>query len=102
MTVDAALRRAAAELTRCRAGGARTLVLVTGQGFGSHGGRARLPESFHFIAEIIDHFDIVALQEVKNLGAMDRLVSLLGAHWRYFVNDSSGAGRGNHERMAFL
>ncbi|MEL6431254.1 MAG: Smr/MutS family protein [Planctomycetota bacterium] len=42
MTVDAALRRAAAELTRCRAGGARTLVLVTGQGFGSHGGRARL------------------------------------------------------------
>jgi len=66
------------------------------------GGRARLPESFHYSAEIIDHFDIVALQEVKSLAAMDRLIALLGGQWRYFVNDSSGAGRGNHERMAFL
>lgn len=40
--VDAALRRAAEELARCRAGGIRTLILVTGQGYGSHGGKARL------------------------------------------------------------
>ncbi len=66
------------------------------------GGRLRLPESYHYIAEIIDHFDICAIQEVKDLRAMDRLVGLLGPNWRYFVNDSTGGGRGNHERMAFV
>lgn len=66
------------------------------------GGRPRLRESFHYIAEIIDHFDICAIQEVKDMEAMENLMRLLGPNWTYFVNDSSGAGRGNHERMAFV
>ncbi len=66
------------------------------------GGRPRLPESFHYITEIIDHFDICALQEVKNLWAVERLSRLLGPNWDFFINDSSDVGRGNHERMAFL
>lgn len=66
------------------------------------GGRERLPESFHYIAEIIDHFDICAIQEVKNIDAMKQLMRLLGGNWDYFINDSSGGGRGNHERMAFV
>lgn len=66
------------------------------------GGRPRLPESFHYIAEIIDHFDICALQEVKSVEAMEQLMGLLGPNWDYFINDSSGSGRGNHERMAFV
>lgn len=66
------------------------------------GGRLRLPESYHYIAEIIDHFDICALQEVKDVAAVERLMKLLGDNWDYFINDSSGGGRGNHERMAFL
>ena len=66
------------------------------------GGRKRLPESYHYIAEIIDHFDICAVQEVKDLDAMERLMKLLGPNWDYFINDSSGGGRGNHERMAFV
>ena len=66
------------------------------------GGRKRLDESYHYIAEIIDHFDICALQEVKDSEAVDRLMRLLGPNWTYFINDSSGPGRGNHERMAFL
>ena len=66
------------------------------------GGRPRLDESFHYIAEIIDHFDICAIQEVKSLEAIERLVRLLGRNWDFFVNDSSGGGRGNHERMAFV
>lgn len=66
------------------------------------GGRPRLPESFHYIAEIIDHFDICAIQEVKDIDAMEQLVKLLGRNWDYFINDSSGGGRGNHERMAFV
>lgn len=66
------------------------------------GGRARLRESFHYIAEIIDHFDICAVQEVKDIESVDRLCKLLGRNWDFFINDSSGTGRGNHERMAFL
>lgn len=66
------------------------------------GGRKRMDESFHYIAEIIDHFDICAIQEVKDIEAMEKLVRLLGRNWHYFINDSSGAGRGNHERMAFV
>lgn len=66
------------------------------------GGRPRLPESFHYIAEIVDHFDICAIQEVKSQDAIAKLIRLLGPNWDYFVNDSSGAGRGNHERMAFV
>ena len=66
------------------------------------GGRPRLPESFHYIAEIIDHFDICALQEVKNMWAVERLARLLGPNWKYFINDSSDVGRGNNERMAYF
>lgn len=66
------------------------------------GGRPRLPESFHYIAEIIDHFDICALQEVKNVWAVERISKLLGPNWDYFINDSSDVGRGNSERMAYL
>lgn len=66
------------------------------------GGRPRLRESFHYIAEIIDHFDICAVQEVKDIESVERLVKLLGGNWDFFINDSSGSGRGNHERMAFL
>lgn len=66
------------------------------------GGRPRLAESFHYIAEIIDHFDICAVQEVKDIESVARLCKLLGQNWDFFINDSSGSGRGNHERMAFL
>lgn len=65
------------------------------------GGRLRLNESMHYIAEIIDHFDICAIQEVKDIASMERLMRLLGPNWIYFINDSSGSGRGNYERMAF-
>ena len=54
------------------------------------GGRKRLPESYHYIAEIIDHFDICAIQEVKDIESMERLQRLLGPNWDYFINDSSG------------
>lgn len=66
------------------------------------GGRPRLNESYHYIAEIIDHFDICAIQEVKDIDAVRKLKNLLGPNWEFFINDSSGKGRGNHERMAFL
>jgi len=66
-------------------------------------GRPRLDESFHYIAEIIDTFDICAVQEVKaDLAPLERLVKLLGPNWKYFVSDVTEGAPGNRERMAFL
>lgn len=66
-------------------------------------GAPRRDESYHYIAEIIDHFDICAVQEVKkDLAPLKRLVNLLGPNWDYFVTDVTEGTKGNHERQAFL
>ncbi|MHA6264903.1 endonuclease/exonuclease/phosphatase family protein [Arenibacterium sp. CAU 1754] len=66
-------------------------------------GMLRLDESYHYIAEIVDKFDICAIQEVKSsLKPLERLVKLLGPHWEYFVSDVSSHKGGNSERMAFV
>lgn len=41
-TIEAAERRLAQELARCRAGGVSNVLVVTGKGHGSFAGRARL------------------------------------------------------------
>ncbi len=66
-------------------------------------GVPRMDESYHFITEIIDHFDICAIQEVKtDLGPLRRLKDLLGPNWDFFVSDVSTHKGGNNERMAFM
>nr|WP_246195252.1 endonuclease/exonuclease/phosphatase family protein [Paracoccus litorisediminis] len=67
------------------------------------GGLPRLPESIHYIAEIIAAFDICALQELRpNLEPIRRLKTLLGPNWEYFLTDVSDHEGGNDERMAFF
>lgn len=67
------------------------------------GGLPRLPESLHYIAEIIATFDICALQELRpNLEPIRRLKTLLGPNWDYFLTDVSDHEGGNSERMAFF
>lgn len=66
-----------------------------------YGGRC--PECFYYIAEIISHFDLVAIQEVnEDLSALDRVQELLGGWWKYIVTDVTEGKSGNGERMAFL
>ena len=66
-------------------------------------GVPRLDESYHYIAEIVNSFDICAVQEIKSdLAPLQRLVKLLGPQWEYFVSDVSTHRGGNSERMAFL
>jgi endonuclease/exonuclease/phosphatase family metal-dependent hydrolase len=63
----------------------------------------RLPESLHYIAEIINHFDLVAIQEVKeNLADLRQLLSVLGNWWEYIVTDVVAGKSGNTERIAYL
>ena len=66
-----------------------------------HGPRQR--ESFHYIAEIISSFDLVAVQEVnRNLSALEKVLNLLGGKWDYIVTDATEGPGGNDERLAFV
>lgn len=63
----------------------------------------RLEESMYYIAEIISHFDIIAIQEVReNLRALDKIRDILGSFWKYVVTDVTEGKPGNRERLAFL
>ena len=66
-------------------------------------GVPRMDESFHYLAEIVDHFYICAIQEVNSdLAPLRRLKNLLGPNWDFFVSDVSTHKGGNNERMAFM
>ncbi len=72
--------------------------------FGNGGGYWRQIDAMLYIAEIIDHFDLVAVQEVNtNLDQLkDLMKNYLGEAWDYIVTDTTGGDLGNDERMAFL
>jgi endonuclease/exonuclease/phosphatase family metal-dependent hydrolase len=62
----------------------------------------RTPDAYYFIAEIIDHFDLVAVQEVRGLGGLRELTRRLGPYWDFVVTDTTLGQRGNHERLAYM
>lgn len=67
------------------------------------GNGPRLRESFHYLAEIVARFDLIAVQEVnRDLAPFERLVHLLGPEWNYIVTGVTEGKSGNEERMAFL
>jgi endonuclease/exonuclease/phosphatase family metal-dependent hydrolase len=64
---------------------------------------ARQREALYYIAEIIDHFDIVAVQEVRDdLSSLEKVMDILGSSWEYLLTDVTAGGQGNQERMAFV
>jgi len=70
-------------------------------GGSKYGGRDFEP--IYYIAEIISHFDIVALQEVRaDLSEFKRLHRILGPDWDYVATDVTDGAAGNGERMVFL
>jgi hypothetical protein len=63
----------------------------------------RSDEPLYYIAEIIDHFDLVAVQEVReDLTVLNRLIEILGSWWKVLLTDVTEGRPGNRERMAFL
>ena len=68
--------------------------------FSDGGAYDRTTESLLYIAEIIDHFDLVAIQEVNHdLKKFELLMQrYLGGDWDYILTDASG----NRERLAKL
>lgn len=63
----------------------------------------RQREALYYIAEIIDHFDIVAVQEVRDdLSSLEAVMQILGSQWEYLLTDVTEGRQGNSERMAFV
>jgi endonuclease/exonuclease/phosphatase family metal-dependent hydrolase len=63
----------------------------------------RLPETYFYIAEIINRFDLVAIQEVKStLTDLEIIMRLLGSNWAYLIADITEGTDGNSERFAYV
>lgn len=55
------------------------------------------------IAEIIGHFDVIALQEVKdNIRGLRDVMHVLGPDWGLILTDVNRGAAGNGERMAYI
>ncbi len=64
----------------------------------------RTTEAFHYIAEIISRFDIVAVQEIcEDLAPLNKVMGLLGRQYDYIVTDVTHSSLGgNDERLGFI
>ncbi|WP_299084027.1 endonuclease/exonuclease/phosphatase family protein [uncultured Ruegeria sp.] len=62
----------------------------------------RLEESYYYIAEIISAFDVVSVQEVNSLRALEKVMDILGPSWDHMTTDINPAKGGNEERMTFI
>ncbi len=71
--------------------------------FDSNAYGMRLEEALYYIAEIVAHFDLVAVQEVRDkLEGINRLMRILGDWWKVIFTDVTEGSPGNKERMAFV
>ena len=67
------------------------------------GRKARRPESLHFIAEIINSFDLVAIAELRrDLRQLRKVMDILGPYWSVVYSDYIPDPGGNKERFAYL
>jgi hypothetical protein len=70
-------------------------------GAGKYAGRDF--ECLYYIAEIISHFDIIALQEIRSdLREFNALRKILGPDWSFIASDVTDGSAGNGERMIFV
>lgn len=55
------------------------------------------------IAEILQRFDVIAVQEVKaNLRALRHVLKKMGPRWGFVLTDVTRGAKGNGERLAFI
>ena len=63
----------------------------------------RRPEAYFYIAEILNRFDLIAIQEIKStLDDLNIVMRLLGSDWEYMINDITEGSAGNSERSAYV
>ncbi len=67
------------------------------------GRKPRREASIHFIAEILNQFDLIAITELrKNMEDLRRVMRILGPYWHVVFSDWIGDWGGNWERVAYL
>lgn len=64
----------------------------------------RLEEAFYYLAEIIERFDVIAVQEIcDDLRPLNKLMSVLGGNYDYILTDVTHKDLGgNDERLGFI
>ncbi len=63
----------------------------------------RLPESYFYIAEIINKFDLIAVQEIKSsLTDLNIILRILGNNFEYIITDITEGNDGNSERFGYI
>ncbi len=63
----------------------------------------RTKEDLFYIAEIISHFDVIAVQEIcDNLRPLKEVMWILGDDYDYIVTDITEGSGGNKERLGFI
>jgi len=67
------------------------------------GRRRRQKAAIHYIAEILNQFDLVAITEVRdNLTDLNRVLEILGPYWKAIFSDFITDAGGNRERIAYI
>lgn len=67
------------------------------------GKKRRRRASIHYIAEILNEFDLIAITELRdNLSDFAAVLNILGPYWRFIYSDYILDRGGNRERMAYL
>ena len=63
----------------------------------------RLPESIHYIAEILSNFEIIAITELtENTDDLEEIMDILGPYWKVIYSDVNMDDKGNGERIGYL
>ncbi|MGI9022961.1 MAG: endonuclease/exonuclease/phosphatase family protein [Acidimicrobiales bacterium] len=72
-------------------------------GGATDGGPQRDRRSLALITEIVSHFDVIAIQEVKgNIRCLRHMMHALGPNWSFILTDATRGNAGNDERLAFV
>ena len=67
------------------------------------GQKRRRKKSLHYIAEILNQFDLIAIVELRrNLAELKTVMDMLGPYWKVVYSDYTPDSGGNWERMAYL
>lgn len=66
-------------------------------------GKRRSEAAIHYIAEILNQFDITAIVELRDdLTDLQRVMEVLGPYWHVVFSDFNADRAGNRERIAYL
>ena len=66
-------------------------------------GRRRSEAAIHYIAEVLNQFDLIAIVELRDdLTDLERVMEVLGPYWHVVFSDFNTDRAGNRERIAYL